>query len=177
MDWREIKEFLIDSFKVIVTVGIIFFVMFYVFSVTMVVGNSMNPTLENGEVLILDKIKYRISDIKRGDIVSIQHGDSKFYIKRIIGLPGENIKIKNNLLYINNVGYQEPYLQENLIYSDFELSSLGYQIIPEGMYFVLGDNRVDSADSRSKNFGLVSEEKIVGKIDMRVWPLNKFKLF
>lgn len=177
MDWLEIREFLIDSFKVIITVAAIFFVMFYVFSITMVVGNSMNPTLENGEVLILDKIKYRFSDIKRGDIVSIQHGDSKFYIKRIIGLPGENIKIRNNILYINNVGYEEPYLAEGLVYDDFELSTLGYQTIPDGMYFVLGDNRIDSADSRSKSFGLISKDEIVGKIDLRIWPLNKFKLF
>ena len=177
MDWLEIREFLIDSFKVIITVAAIFFVMFYVFSITMVVGNSMNPTLENGEVLILDKIKYRFSDIKRGDIVSIQHGDSKFYIKRIIGLPGENIKIRNNILYINNVGYEEPYLAEGLVYDGFELSTLGYQTIPDGMYFVLGDNRIDSADSRSKSFGLISKDEIVGKIDLRIWPLNKFKLF
>lgn len=175
MDWLSIREFLIDSFKIIITVAIIFFVMFYVFSITQVVGDSMNPTLQHGEVLILDKFKYRFADIKRGDIVSLQHGDSKFYIKRIIGIPGDNVKIVNSKLYINGSIYEEDYLSEGLTYEDFYLSTFGYQKIPENMYLVLGDNRENSEDSRK--FGLVEKKDIVGRIDLRIWPINKFKSF
>ena len=175
MDWLEIREFLIDSFKLIFTVLVIFFVMIYVFSVTRVVGDSMNPTLEDGEIFILDKLKYRFFDIERGDIVSLQHGDSKFYIKRIIGVPGDSIVIKDSKIYINGMQYEEDYISSDLVYEDFYISSLGYQTIPEGMYFVLGDNRINSSDSRE--FGLVSKDDIVGRISIRIWPLNKLKLF
>lgn len=175
MDWLSIREFLIDSVKMILTIFVIFFIIFYVVSITQVVGPSMNATLEHGDVLILDKIKYRFSEIKRGDIVSLQYGDSKFFIKRIIGIPGDYISIKNNNLYINGVLYNEPYVSENQVYDDFEMSSLGYSKIPDGMYFVLGDNRSNSEDSRL--IGLIPKENIAGKIDLRIWPLNKIQTF
>ena len=149
--------------------------MIYVVSVTQVVGNSMNSTLENGDVLILNKFKYRFTDIKRGDIISLEYADTKYLIKRVIGLPGDKVSIRDNTLYINGELYVENYLDEGLEYDDFDLSSLGYDTIPEDMYLVLGDNREDSLDSRE--IGLISKDEVIGKVSFRIWPLNKLAAF
>ena len=136
MAWLSIKEFIMDLIKLLVVVVVILFLMIYIVSVTQVVGNSMYSTLENGDVLILNKFKYRFFDIKRGDIISLENDDTKYLIKRVIGLPGDSISIKDNTLYINGEVYIENYLEEGLVYDDFELTSLGYQVIPDDMYFV-----------------------------------------
>lgn len=175
MDWLSIKELIIDSLKLIIVVIIILFLMLYVVSVTQVVGSSMYPTLKDGEVLILNKFQYRFFDIKKGDIVSLDYEDTKYLIKRIIGLPGETVKIVDNKLYINDKIYEEEYLSDDLQYDDFSLTDLGYSKIPENMYLVLGDNRENSLDSRE--IGLIKKEDINGKISLRFWPLNKIKLF
>ncbi len=175
MDWLSIRELIIDSLKLIIVIIIILFLMLYVVSVTQVVGSSMSPTLKDEEVLILNKFQYRFFDIKRGDIVSLDYEDTKYLIKRIIGLPGETVKIVNNQLYINDKIYEEEYLANDLNYDDFSLADLGYSKIPEDMYLVLGDNRENSLDSRE--IGLIKKEDINGKISLRIWPLNKLKLF
>ena len=175
MDWLSIRELIIDSLKLIIVIIIILFLMLYVVSVTQVVGSSMSPTLKDEEVLILNKFQYRFFDIKRGDIVSLDYEDTKYLIKRIIGLPGETVKIVNNQLYINDKIYEEEYLANDLNYDDFSLADLGYSKIPENMYLVLGDNRENSLDSRE--IGLIKKEDINGKISLRFWPLNKIKLF
>ena len=175
MDWLSIRELIIDSLKLIIIIIIILFLMLYVVSVTQVVGSSMSPTLKDEEVLILNKFQYRFFEIKRGDIVSLDYEDTKYLIKRIIGLPGETVKIVNNQLYINDKIYEEEYLANDLNYDDFSLTDLGYSKIPEDMYLVLGDNRENSLDSRE--IGLIKKEDINGKISLRFWPLNKIKLF
>lgn len=175
MDWLSIRELIIDSLKLIIIIIIILFLMLYVVSVTQVVGSSMSPTLKDEEVLILNKFQYRFFEIKRGDIVSLDYEDTKYLIKRIIGLPGETVKIVNNQLYINDKIYEEEYLANDLNYDDFSLADLGYSKIPEDMYLVLGDNRENSLDSRE--IGLIKKEDINGKISLRIWPLNKIKLF
>ena len=175
MDWLSIREFIIDFVKLIIVIIIILFLMIYVVSVTQVVGNSMNSTLENGDVLILNKFKYRFTDIKRGDIISLEYADTKYLIKRVIGLPGDIVSIRDNTLYINGELYIENYLDEGLVYDDFELSSLGYDTIPDDMYLVLGDNREDSLDSRE--IGLISKDVVIGKVSFRIWPLNKLAVF
>lgn len=175
MAWLSIKEFIIDLIKLLVVVVVILFLMIYIVSVTQVVGNSMYSTLKDGDVLILNKFKYRFFDIKRGDIISLENDDTKYLIKRVIGLPGDSIYIKDNTLYINGEVYIENYLEEGLVYDDFELTSLGYQVIPDDMYFVLGDNRADSVDSRE--IGLISKDDVIGKISFRIWPLNKLAVF
>ena len=175
MAWLSIKEFIIDLIKLLVVVVVILFLMIYIVSVTQVVGNSMYSTLKDGDVLILNKFKYRFFDIKRGDIISLENDDTKYLIKRVIGLPGDSISIKDNTLYINGEVYIENYLEEGLVYDDFELTSLGYQVIPDDMYLVLGDNRPDSVDSRE--IGLISKDDVIGKISFRIWPLNKLAVF
>lgn len=175
MMWLSIREFIIDFVKLLIVIVIILLLMIYVVSITQVVGNSMNSTLNNGDVLVLNKIKYRFTDIKRGDIISLEYADTKYLIKRVIGIPGDTVSIKNNTLYINGELYVENYLDEDLNYDDFELSSLGYDKIPEDMYLVLGDNREDSMDSRE--IGLISKEQVIGKVSFRIWPLNKLAAF
>lgn len=175
MDWRDIKEFAKDTAKVAVLIIAILFIIQYIFSITKVVGSSMYPTLKDEEILILNKFKYRFGKVKRGEIISLKYVDTKYLIKRVIGLPGDTVEIKNSKVYINNEILEEPYLKEDLNYQDFSLSELGYEKIPEGYYFVLGDNRENSLDSRE--IGLIKKEDIIGKISIRFWPLNTFKFF
>lgn len=175
MDWLSIREFILDFIKLIIVIVVILFLMIYVVSVTQVVGSSMSSTLENGDVLVLNKFKYRFMDVERGDIISLEYADTKYLIKRVIGLPGDTVAIRDNTLYINGEIYVENYLDEGLVYDDFELSSLGYTSIPEDMYLVLGDNREDSLDSRE--IGLIHKDEIIGKVSFRIWPLNKLAAF
>lgn len=133
----------------------------------------MHPTLKDEELFILSKFNYRFTDVKRGDIISLKYANTKYLIKRVIGLPGENVYIKDSTLFINNEKFEESYISKELEYDDFYLKDLGYDKIPEGMYLVLGDNRVDSLDSRE--IGLISKKDIIGKIAIRFWPLNRFK--
>lgn len=173
MDWLEIKEFVKDTAKIILFIIIALLLIQYVFSVTKVVGDSMNPTLKNDDILFLNKLKYRLGKVERGDIISLKYADTKYLIKRVIGLPGETIEIKNSTLYINNQKTEESYIDDTLVYKDFYLKDLGYEKIPEDMYLVLGDNRLNSLDSRE--IGLIKKEDIIGKVAIRFWPLNKFK--
>jgi len=172
MDWLDIKEFIKDAFKYVVLFVVIIFIAVYVVGLQQIVGPSMQPTLNNGDIAILDKISYRFIDIKRQDIVSLYYEDSKYLIKRVVGLPGEYIEYKEGKLYVDNNVVDEPYLN-GIITDDFKLTDLGYDKIPEDMYLVLGDNRGDSLDSRDSKVGLVSKENILGKVRFRIWPLNK----
>jgi len=176
MDLRDIKEFLKDTFKYIVTVVIVLVIIIYVVSVQQVVGPSMSPTLNNGDILILNKFNYKIFDVKRFDIISVSSKQSKYLVKRVIGLPGEKVEYKDNKLYINDQILEEEFLDESIMTNDFSLSSLGYETIPDGMYFVVGDNRGNSDDSRDAKIGLIKEEDIIGKSTIRIWPLNKIGL-
>lgn len=175
MDWLSIREFLLDSIKFIIIVFIVLILFLYVVSITQVVGNSMYPTLENQEVLVLNKAAYRFSDVKRGDIISLSYADTKYLIKRVVGLPGDTIEFKDNTLYINGEVYDETYLNDDVITDDFSLKDIGYDVIPEDMYLVLGDNRQNSMDGR--DIGLISKKDIIGKIAIRFWPVNRFHIF
>ncbi len=175
MDWLGIKEFFKDTFKYIILIIVILVMAIYVVGLQQVVGPSMSPTLKSNDILILDKISYKFKDIKRGDIVSLYYADTKYLIKRIIGLPGEYIEFKNNILYIDGNIVEENYLNDVITY-DFSITNLGYDKIPEDYYLVLGDNREDSLDSRDPKVGLIKKSDIIGKVRLRVWPLNKIKI-
>ena len=174
MDWLEIKEFLKDTFKYVVFIFLVIFVAVYVVGLQQVVGSSMAPTFNNGNILILDKVTYRFKEIKRGDVISLFYDDTKYLIKRVIGLPGENVDFRGGDLYINDRLVEEEYL-ESAVTEDFSLSTLGYSQIPDDMYFVVGDNRGDSLDSRSTEVGLISKEDIIGKVRIRLWPITQIK--
>lgn len=130
-------------------------------------GLSMYPTLDDKDILLLKKYD---RSFERFDIVVIKFNNTKL-VKRIIGLPGESVKIANNNLYINHSLVEDVKLDVKT--EDFSISELGYDIIPEGYYFVLGDNRVNSVDSRTSAVGLISKDDIIGVTSFRIFPFNK----
>ena len=175
MDFRDIKEFFKDTFKYIIVVVVVLLLFIFVMGLQQVIGPSMNPTLKEGDILIVNKILYRIGKIQRNDIVVLTQ-DEKYMVKRVGGLPGEHIEYKDNYVYVNGEKFKEPFIDTDKITTeDFKLEDLGYDKIPDDMYLVLGDNRVNSKDSR--DFGLVKKKHIVGKAWLRIWPFNKIKFF
>lgn len=141
----------------------------YVISPIRVNGTSMDPTLENGDIMILNKIGYRITKIKRFDIVVIKYKD-ELLIKRVIGLPGEKIKYVNNTLYVNGKKLDEEF--DKTYTYNFSLKEIGSTTVPDDSYFVLGDNREVSKDSRS--IGFIDREDIIGKSSLTLFPFNRF---
>ena len=129
-------------------------------------GPSMNPTLANGEILLLEKYD---RDFSRFDIVVLKYNNNRL-VKRIIGLPGDKVSYINGDLYINGNIVNEDFDHANT--KNFSLSEIGYDKIPEGYYFVVGDNRTNSLDSRI--FGLVKKSNIQGKVVFRLLPINRF---
>ena len=137
----------------------------YVVTPVRVSGSSMANTLKNGEILLLNKFEYRFSDIKRFDIVVVKaHGER--IIKRVIGLPGETLKYENGILYINDKMIEEDYLDE--VTKDFTYEGKS----PDECYFVMGDNRDDSLDSRY--FGCFPKKDILGHASFVLFPFAKF---
>ncbi len=172
MDLRDIKEFIKDSLKYLIVIATVFFIALFVVSFEQVIGPSMKGTLNAGDVTIVNKLVYKFRTIKRNEIVSINQKD-KIMVKRVIGLPGEHIEYKDNKLYVNG----SLVLENNISVEtkDFKLEDIGYETIPKDMYFVLGDNRTNSSDSRE--FGLVKKDEIIGKIVMRLYPFSKIKFY
>jgi signal peptidase I len=155
---------------------------FLCFTNYMVEGKSMMPTLQEGNLLIVNKLSYQIGDIHRFDVVVFHANEKEDYVKRVIGLPGDQIEYKNDVLYINGKKTNEPYLQpykqkliDGKLTGDFTLEELtGKKRVPEGYIFVLGDNRLSSWDSR--HFGFVKISQVVGKVDLRYWPVQQFSV-
>jgi signal peptidase I len=138
-------------------------------------GKSMEATLSNGNHLLLEKVSYWFGGPERFDVVVFQPYDDEeemYYIKRIIGLPGETVQIIDNIIYINGEPLEENYGKESEIID----SGIAAEPITLGddEYFVLGDNRNNSKDSRSESVGAIKRESILGKAWCRIWPLNKF---
>lgn len=159
---KIIKE-LVPYFVIILVVVLI---RSFIITPVRVNGNSMNETLQDGEILLLEKYD---KDFERFDIVVLNYNNEKL-VKRIIGLPGETIEYRNNILYINGKKVEESFISENT--ENFKLEYLGYDKIPEGYYFVVGDNRDDSLDSRI--IGLIPNDKIDGKAIFRIFPFKSF---
>lgn len=171
MDLRNITEFIKDASKYIIVVIFVLLFFIFVMGLQQVIGPSMNPTLNEGDIIITNKLIYRFKSIERNDIVVISQ-DEKYMIKRIVGLPGETVEYQNNDVLINGKAYKETFTNSET--EDFTIQDLGYDVIPEDMYLVLGDNRENSLDSRT--FGLVSKNQIVGKAWIKIWPISKMKI-
>lgn len=131
-------------------------------------GLSMYNTLNDGEIMILNKINYKFNDIKRFDIVVVDTDDNRI-IKRVIGLPGETLKVEDNILYINGQEVKEDFINKKT--ADFDINDLGYEKIPRNCYFVMGDNRTNSKDSRV--IGCVNKKQIEGKTSLVLYPFKK----
>lgn len=167
---KKIKEWIF--YIILVLLGSLFIVTF-IGQRTIVDGDSMNNTLQDGDNLIVDKLSYRFSDIDRFDIVVFRHEENEYYIKRIIGLPGETVQIVDDTIYINGEPLEEHYGKEPM-----ESAGLADELIPlgEDEYFVLGDNRNDSSDSRDPSVGNVHRSAIAGRAFMRITPFKKMGL-
>ena len=150
---RVIKELI----PYIIIIFVVVLIRNYIVTPVRVDGTSMNPTLENDEILLLNKYDHTYS---RFDIVVFISGDSKL-VKRVIGLPGETVEYKNNKLYING-----KYVNENFNHKKTE--NFNKVTIPNGYYFVLGDNRTNSLDSRV--FGAINEDNITGVVKISLYP-------
>ena len=171
---KVLKEILSTSMYLLVVLCLTYLVIHYVGQRTQVVGSSMESTLSDKDNLIVDKITYRFREPKRFDIVvfPFQYAEDTFYIKRVIGLPGETVYIdEQGTIYINDQVLAENYGREVIVDAGraYEPITLG-----EDEYFVMGDNRNNSSDSRDPVVGNISREDIIGRAWMRIWPLNKF---
>ncbi len=151
-------------------IGLIIMVLVAIFIKPIIVqGSSMEPTINNKDYLLISRQAYKIGEPERGDIVVFPHqqgSEDTLYIKRVIALPGDHLKIKNGKVYINNKMQDEEYLKDGTKTS----GNIDYTI-PEGEIFVMGDNRENSSDSRF--FGTVSIEDVKGKVLIRLFPFNK----
>ena len=142
--------------------------------ITVMQEGSMDPTLNAGDVLLVDRMAYRFSTPKRGDIIVYKTGDDKkasTHIKRIIGLPGETVRIdEEGSIYINGERLQESYGKEVIKNPGCAIEEI---TLDDDSYFVLGDNRNKSMDSRDKRVGLIRREAILGKARWRIYPFTK----
>ena len=173
---KVLKEILSTSLYILFVLCAVYLVIHFVGQRTQVLGSSMEPKLSSDDNLIVDKFSYRFHDPERFDIIvfPFRYEDNTFYIKRIIGLPGETVQIdvEGNIL-INGEVLQEGYGKEVIdnpgrAYEEIKLA--------DDEYFVMGDNRNSSMDSRDPSVGNITREEIIGRAWLRIWPLNKFGL-
>lgn len=143
------------------------FIMTFVARAFTVDGPSMMPTLEHGQRLLVDRLTYRFQPPQRGDIVVFRYpfNPKEHFIKRIIGVPGDEVRIVAGTLYVNGVALHEPYVNGRMLPRNF-----GPIIVETDTYFVLGDNRNNSEDSRDRRVGLVPRKNLVGRALWRYWP-------
>lgn len=172
------EKFVKEIIPYIIIIVVVVLIRSFIITPVEVDGASMENTLHDGELLLLSKISYKVSDIKRFDIVVINKGNDKV-VKRVIGLPGDKVEYVDNKLYINDEEVKDIYAKNAT--EDFDIKDIcmvkedvedcTYDTVLKGTYLVLGDNRLVSADSRANGF--IKEEDIVGKAVFRIWPLNK----
>ena len=151
---------------------------------TIVKQTSMEDTLHENDYMIMYRLAYKNHEPERGDIIIFRSnlvnedsGKDKLLIKRVIGLPGDEIMIKDNQLYINGDAYIEDYLKDGYTPA-FEIPAEGETYkVPEGTYFCMGDNRAGSVDSRRSEVGVISGEDIKGKVIVRLFPFNRIRRF
>lgn len=143
----------------------------FIIQPTKVRGQSMEPTLHSNEYLLVEKISFRLRAPRRGDVIVFKYprNETENFIKRVIAVPGETVEIVAGRVYIDGRPLGEPYLLQ------LPRESMPPTRIPEGKLFVLGDNRLNSTDSRA--FGMVTMDEIVGRAWLRYWPLEQITLF
>ncbi|MCE4956811.1 signal peptidase I [Macrococcoides caseolyticum] len=180
---KELKEWIIS---IVIAVVLVLVVRTFFFSQYQISGDSMAPTFENKERVIINKMSTWTNQLHHGDIIVFHANEEKDYIKRLIGLPGDKVEYKNDILYINGKAIKENYLISNKQLSgpnqlteDFSVKMLansgGSDVIPDGKFLVLGDNRAISLDSRRQEVGLIDSKSVVGKVSLRFWPFSAFE--
>ncbi|NLK78611.1 MAG: signal peptidase I [Clostridiales bacterium] len=178
MEKEKKKINLKDTVGFIIYIAVVFVITYlvitYVGQRTEVIGTSMEYTLSDGDNLIVDKISYRFHDPERFDIIVFpyQYKEDTYYIKRIIGLPGETVQIDDNgTIYIDGKELKESYGREIIKNPGTAAEPIK---LGEGEYFVLGDNRNASSDSRDPSVGIIKRDEIVGRAWLRIYPFSKF---
>lgn len=170
---EKIKKEAIEWMKIIATALIFAFIITQFIRPTLVRGESMYPTLEENDYLIINRMAYKIGEPKDGDIIVFstellqEDGDRKDLVKRIIGVGGDHIKIENSKVYVNDKLIDEPYIHDNYTEGNIDI------VVPKGKIFAMGDNREKSLDSRYEDVGLVKEKDVMGKVMIRLFPFNK----
>lgn len=175
--WQAISEFFWEMVRVaIISLVIILPVRYFLIQPFYVKGASMEPNFYDHEYLIIDEISYRFNEPKRGDIVVFKYpkDPKQYFIKRVIGLPGEKVRIENSAIFVNGTRLNEAYLPDT-IETVLPLRGYGDVTLAGDEYFLLGDNRSQSLDSRI--FGPVKREFIIGRTWIRGWPFNRVTIF
>ena len=157
---------------ILIALVIVFVVREFIMTPSIVNGESMMPNLQHGDRIIISKV----TSIERFDEVAFHAPDAdENYVKRVIGLAGDTVRMEDDILYINEKAYDEPYLDEfkqSLNKQQRLTDNFNSVVVPEGKLFVLGDNRQVSRDSRK--FGVISEETVIGDVVFRIWPIDQF---
>lgn len=168
-----IKELFGWIVYILIIIGLTYLIITFVGQRTRVSGSSMETTLSDGDNLIVDKISYRFREPKRFEIIVFpyQYEEHTYYIKRIIGMPGETIQVKDGKVYINGQELDEHYGNEAMIAPGIAEAPI---TLGRDEYFVLGDNRNHSADSRDESVGVLHRKDLLGRAWIRIWPFNKF---
>jgi signal peptidase I len=160
MSW---KQFALDLIETLLLAVVLYLGINFISARVRVDGFSMNPTLQDGEYVLVSKVSYRLSEPQHGDIIVFKFPGQPVQdlIKRIIGLPGDIVEVKNRQVFVNGQALDEPYIAAEPTYE-------GIWKVPAGQLFVLGDNRNDSSDSHS--WGLLPEGNVIGKAILIYWP-------
>ena len=174
MKKKILKELMSTAIYLLVVLGLTWLLITYVIQRTEVDGSSMEPTLSSGDNLFVDKISYRFHDPERFDIIvfPFRYKENTFYIKRIIGMPGETVQIDTDgSIYINGENLSESYGKE-IIRPESIGRAINPMVLGENEYFVMGDNRNNSSDSRTEAVGNISRSDIIGRAWIRIWPFK-----
>lgn len=172
---KGILDFVMDILETVVFIGSLFIVVYlFVMQPNQVKGASMDPSFNSGDYIFTSKVTYKFRNYQRGDVIvfrSPKNPDIE-YIKRIIGLPGDRVMIKDSEVYVNGIMLEEHYIAEKTNLWEGGFSKEGEEtIVPDNEFFVMGDNRPRSSDSRE--FGTVPESGIIGQVFYRYFPSNK----
>ena len=176
INYELLKEIAVWGAQIAIVSALAFGCVWYFGHKVSVIGESMKPRLENGDITVVNRLVYDIRKPKRGDVIAFKpngNENSHYYIKRIIGLPGETVEIREGKIYVDGMILIENYGNEKMP-KDY---SMDKRFLLEDEYFVLGDNRNHSIDSREYSVGAVKRERIIGKAKVILYPFDNIRVF
>lgn len=176
MSKKILKEVWDWALHIALAVAIGLLIIVFLGRLTIVEGNSMNPTLKNEDILIIESITQRFGSLEQGDIVVLKipellNGHQKYAIKRIIALENQHVKIADGKVFVDGVPLDEDYINTDTTTADGSLYA--DMIVPEGCLYVMGDNRIPEKSKDSRTFGAVNEDRVVGRCWIRIFPFSE----